>query len=78
MHAERLRRPRARLFPQRAACVRHAATTERGQNREDVVPKPSQQTPQERKRLVTIGLVLGAIALFMYGSIILKTALMGP
>ncbi len=39
------------------------------------------QSPEDkanRKRAVTIGLILGAVALFMYGSIIVKTALMGP
>jgi len=40
------------------------------------------QQPQEpqvnRKRMVIFGLVLGAIVVFMYVSIIIKTATMGP
>ena len=38
---------------------------------------PNPQTPS-RKKLILFALGLGAMAMFMYGSIIVKTALLGP
>ena len=38
---------------------------------------PNPQTPS-RKKLILFALGLGAMAVFMYGSIIVKTALLGP
>jgi len=42
------------------------------------VTAPSPQPPANRKKLVLFGLGLVALAALMYGSIIVKTALMGP
>ncbi|MDX2145378.1 MAG: hypothetical protein SFV19_18645 [Rhodospirillaceae bacterium] len=42
------------------------------------MPEQTPRTPQDRRRLTMVGIVLGGVALFMYVSIIVKTAMMGP
>jgi hypothetical protein len=43
-----------------------------------VMTGPTPDEKANRKRTVKIGLLLGALAVFMYLSIIVKTALLGP
>jgi len=42
------------------------------------IPPPNPVGPAKRRRNIIIGIILGGLALFMYVSIIAKTATMGP